>query len=121
MEVFHEVVSNDLIHTCDQFIKHPPFRKLLFEIEKSAKFSRIWDIFKRACQNGSLQCGKALLDVCKENDCSEDDIFKHVNPTMPLDFQYRETIVEYIMFHGKSSKHDWSEILYCFDELFPSL
>lgn len=77
LDVFYEVVNHDLIQTCYQFIKHPPFRTLLFEKEKSTKFSRIWDIFKNACQNGSFQCVKALLDVCKEKYYSEDDICNH--------------------------------------------
>lgn len=117
LDVFYEVVNHDLIQTCYQFIKHPPFRTLLFEKEKSTKFSRIWDIFKNACQNGSFQCVKALLDVCKEKYCSEDDICNQ----WIMDFQCREKIVKYIMFHGKSPKHDWSEILICYDEFFPYL
>lgn len=117
LNVFYEVVNHDLIQTCYQFIKHPPFRTLLFEKEQSTKFSRIWDIFKNACQNGSLQCGKALLDVCKEKYCSEDDICNQ----WIMDFQCREKIVTYIMFHGKSPKQDWSELLICYDELFPYL
>ena len=67
LQTFDIVIHADLIHTCSQFFSNVQFRKCLFE-DKVQSDGRViiglWHFFSSACWCRSLQCAKALLDIC---------------------------------------------------------
>ena len=90
LQTFHIVVNVDLIHTCSQFFRNVQFRKCLFE-DCKVHVTGLWYFFSRACWSRSLQCAKALLDICKEGsdlevDGNSTNFFKPcVLENLPLD------------------------------------
>ena len=117
LQTFDIVVNLDLNHTCTQFFSNVQFRKCLFGNSKvhSDDIYGLLQIFSRACLEGSLQCAKALLDMCKEGRDLEVDgdstnfLEPRVLENLPID-----NILSHVAFTGETG---WSEMLTRLDDL----